>query len=529
MKKESTARLDHLRNIETTLQKKWRENRTFEVNHVPQWSSKMTLEEKNKSKFFCTFPYAYMNGRLHLGHAFSLSKAEFMSRYQRMQGKNALFPIGYHCTGMPISAAAIKIQRELANPDIEQKQTKILLDVGVPEEEVSKFADPKHWVDYFPPKGQEDLQTLGLGVDYRRSFITTDMMPHYNKFVEWHFLKLKQADAIRFGKRNSVYCMEDKQPCADHDRAEGENAGITDYTLVKMKVVANIPEQLKALTEKSSVYMLAATLRPETMYGQTNCFVLPNANYNVYETVAGEFVVCSEHSAKNMACQEILKESFVVPNFVERIMGSDLIGVGLEAPLSVHKLIYVLPMLTISMTKGTGVVTSVPSDSPDDFFALKELKENKEMQKKYNITEEMLLPELIEIIEVPEFGSAIARKLVEEAQFTKQNKVEKLAELKDIAYSKGFYEGTMIIGDYKGLKVKEAKDKIKEHLISEGHGFAYSEPEKRVVSRSGHVCVVAPLDQWYISYGEENYKKLLLNFVQTDFETYSANTKKVIY
>ena len=43
-----------------------------------------------------------MNGSLHLGHAFTVSKIEFAAGYQRMKGKRALFPMGFHCTGMPI-------------------------------------------------------------------------------------------------------------------------------------------------------------------------------------------------------------------------------------------------------------------------------------------------------------------------------------------------------------------------------------------------------------------------------------------
>ena len=63
-------------------------------------------------KFLVTFPYPYMNGKLHLGHAFSLSKAEFAAAYQRMLGKKSLFPFAFHCTGMPIQAAAFKLQKE---------------------------------------------------------------------------------------------------------------------------------------------------------------------------------------------------------------------------------------------------------------------------------------------------------------------------------------------------------------------------------------------------------------------------------
>ena len=54
-----------------------------------------------------------MNGKLHLGHAFSMSKAEITARYKTLKGYNSLFPFGFHCTGMPISAAAKKLTEEL--------------------------------------------------------------------------------------------------------------------------------------------------------------------------------------------------------------------------------------------------------------------------------------------------------------------------------------------------------------------------------------------------------------------------------
>lgn len=57
--------------------------------------------------------YPYMNGTLHAGHAFTWSKVEFMIGFERMRGKRTLFPQGYHCTGMPIKAAADKLAREI--------------------------------------------------------------------------------------------------------------------------------------------------------------------------------------------------------------------------------------------------------------------------------------------------------------------------------------------------------------------------------------------------------------------------------
>ena len=55
---------------------------------------------------------------------------------------------------------------------------------------------------------------------------------------------------------------------------------------------------------------------------------------------------------------------------IVRVKGRDLLGLPLDAPFTSYKPIYTLPMLNISMKKGTGVVTSVPSDAPDDYIAL---------------------------------------------------------------------------------------------------------------------------------------------------------------
>jgi len=52
----------------------------------------------------------------------------------------------------------------------------------------------------------------------------------------------------------------------------------------------------------------------------------------------------------------------------------ELMGLPLKAPRATYEKVYTLPLLTISMTKGTGVVTSVPSDAPDDFAALRDLQ-----------------------------------------------------------------------------------------------------------------------------------------------------------
>ena len=81
----------------------------------------------------------------------------------------------------------------------------------------------------------------------------------------------------------------------------------------------------------------------------------------------------------NMAFQELTKDNEKV-DIIDTFKGEELIGLPLNAPLAVHKKIYTLPMMTISMKKGTGVVTCVPSDSPDDWMATTDLRNKKALR-----------------------------------------------------------------------------------------------------------------------------------------------------
>ena len=90
-KKAPTARLDRLRDIENKMQGIWYENpEEYVYQNAPEEYHNQSWKEKNDSKYMVTFPYPYMNGYLHLGHAFSMSKAEFQIRYQRQRGKRKI-------------------------------------------------------------------------------------------------------------------------------------------------------------------------------------------------------------------------------------------------------------------------------------------------------------------------------------------------------------------------------------------------------------------------------------------------------
>lgn len=506
----------------------------------------------SRKKYMCTFPYPYMNGRLHLGHAFTITKADFSAGFHRLLGENTLFPFSFHCTGMPIQAAANTLARELEGefkrdkpkaPEVERdvvpgkfkgKKTKakaktginvtqhdIMRKMGIPEEEIPAFKDPLHWLEYFPPYAQSDLMLFGAHVDWRRSFITTSVNPYYDSFIRWQFNSLRAAGKIAFGKRPTIYSPRDGQACMDHDRKTGEGVNPQGYTLIKIRVTGEFTGDLAPLAGRD-VFLVAATLRPETMYGQTNCFVKPNGTYGAFEANDGEVFVCSEKSAINMSYQDLTPE-FGKPKCLCTFKGQAVIGMPLKAPLATYDVVYALPLLTIDMKKGTGVVTSVPSDAPDDYQALKDLQTDEKMRNKYSVTEEMVAPfEVVEIIEIPEFGRRSAAMLCEKMKVKSQHDKAKLKTIKDQVYLKGFYEGVMLVGVAEGKNVQDAKPIVRQYMIDNNMAAAYYEPESEVISRSGDVCVVAQLDQWYLKYGEDSWKDTVEAHIESDsFQAYT--------
>eukprot|EP00261_Vitis_vinifera_P032179 XP_019073422.1 PREDICTED: leucine--tRNA ligase, cytoplasmic isoform X1 [Vitis vinifera] len=542
---KSFARRDRLLEIEAQVQKWWGEKEIFRADSLK-------TPPKPGERFFGNFPYPYMNGYLHLGHAFSLSKLEFASAYHRLRGANVLLPFAFHCTGMPVKASADKLSREIqlfgdppifpstpedqiSDPDQElgeevgenqgvaekskgkkskaaakasstKFQWEIMRSYGLSDAEISKFQDPYHWLIYFPPLAMEDLKAFGLGCDWRRTFITTEVNPFYDSFVRWQMRKLKKMGKIVKDLRYTIYSPLDGQPCADHDRASGEGVLPQEYTLVKMEVIPQFPPKLRAL-EGRKVFLAAATLRPETMYGQTNAWVLPDGKYGAFEINDTDVFILSERAALNLAYQKLSRVP-EKPSCLAELTGYDLIGLPLKSPLAFNEIIYALPMLSILIDKGTGIVTSVPSDSPDDFMALHDLKTKPVFRAKFGVKDEWVLPfEVIPIINTPEFGDKSAEKICKDYGIQSQNEKEKLAEAKKLIYRGGFYEGTLIVGEYAGMRVQEAKNLIRSKLLELGQAVVYSEPEKKVISRSGDECVVALTDQWYITYGEPEWKQ----------------------
>ena len=97
----------------------------------------------------------------------------------------------------------------------------------------------------------------------------------------------------------------------------------------------------------------------------------------------------------------------------------------------------------------------------------------------------MVLPyDPVPIIEIPGYSKLSAERACEEFKITSQNEEEKIEQAKDRVYLRGFNEGIIIIGKFKGTRVKDAKTLVRKEMMDQGLADIYYEPESKVVSRS---------------------------------------------
>ncbi|NOQ15360.1 MAG: class I tRNA ligase family protein, partial [Methyloprofundus sp.] len=165
--------------IESEIQTQWEQSGVFQAS-----------DDQNKEKYYCLSMFPYPSGRLHMGHVRNYTIGDVISRYQRMQGKNVMQPMGWDAFGLPAENAAMKHN-----------------------------VHPAEWtyenIDYM----REQLKQLGFGYDWSRELATCD--PDYYRWEQWFFLQLLEKDLI-YKKTSAVnWCPHDQTVLANEQVIDG--------------------------------------------------------------------------------------------------------------------------------------------------------------------------------------------------------------------------------------------------------------------------------------------------------------------
>ncbi|MFC1682473.1 leucine--tRNA ligase [Nanoarchaeota archaeon] len=463
----------NFKKIESKWQKKWEEKKIFE----PEINSK-------KKKFFLTFPYPYINVYQHVGHFYTLMRVEALARYKRLKGFNVLFPQGWHATGSPIVSAAKRIKEK------EPKQIKILKDVGVKEKDIKNFEDPKHWIDFFAPEYKNDYKKAGMSVDWRREFYTTSLNPHYNKFVQWQFKKLKEKNYCIQGEFPVVWDPVENTAIGDHDRIEGEGETTQDFIWGKFKM------------KDSDLILMAGTTRPDAFYGQTHLWIDPNATYKIVKVKNEKWVVGPEAVKK-------IEYQYSKPKVIGEIHAKELMGKWVKGPLVDYD-IYVVPAWFIDANIGSGIVYSALED-PVDLFELERIHKNMDLIRQYNLDEKVIASlKPISIINIPGMGNNLGKEIgkefrVKSPEDKKQIELAK-GELNRRVFRKGIMKSNC--GKCSGMTVQETQEYLKKSLVKKNEAVMFYEITGKVISRNLNECIVKVVkNQWFLDYANEKWKK----------------------
>ena len=154
---------------------------------------------------------------------------------------------------------------------------------------------------------------------------------------------------------------------------------------------------------------------------------------------------------------------------------------------------------------------SVPGHAPYDYQALADLKTNNSILNNFNLGKIVNPISIISSGESQDIELFPALELIRKYQIVNQSD-KKLEEATNELYLQEFYKGKMRsnTGKYVGMPVAEAKDMIKNELVTKGIADTMIELTSRPVKcRCGAECIVKILsDQWFINYGDQKWKTL---------------------
>lgn len=389
--------------IETALQQQWEQTNAFKVT-----------EDANKEKFYCLSMFPYPSGRLHMGHVRNYTIGDVVSRFQRMQGKNVMQPMGWDAFGLPAENAAINNKTAPAKWTYEN-------------------------IDYM----RTQLKRLGFGYDWSREVATCK--PEYYKWEQWFFTKLYEKGLVY--KKMATVNWDPVDQCVLANEQVIDGRGWRSGALVEQRELAQWfikitayaeellqdleqldgwPEQVKTMQKNwigrsegveirfdiagSSQSLSVYTTRPDTLYGVT------------YVAVAAQHPLAQQAAATNPA----------LAAFIEDCKG----GKMAEAELATMEKkgcatgIYAVHPLTgeqvpvwvanfVLMDYGSGAVMAVPGHDQRDY----------EFATKYNLP--------IKQVVAPVDGAAQQCNL-SQAAYTEKGVLINSAEFDGLAFEQAF-------------------------------------------------------------------------------------------
>ena len=337
--------------IEARAQAFWEQQQTFRVT-----------EDDAREKYYCLSMFPYPSGRLHMGHVRNYTIGDVISRYQRMQGKNVLQPMGWDAFGLPAENAAIQNQ--------------------VP---------PAQWTHENIEYMRKQLRQLGFGYDWEREVATCD--PEYYRWEQWFFTRLFEKGVVYKKTAVVIWDPVDNTVLANEQVIDGRGwrsgalverreipqwfLKITDYAdelLNDIDTLDGWPEQVRAMQRNwigrsegiemqfgiagRDEVLPVYTTRPDTLMGVT------------YVAVAPEHPLAAEAAAGNAALADFIEACRVSGVSEAELATQEKKGIdtGLKAvhPISGEQ-VPIWAANFVLMEYGSGAVMSVPAHDQRDY------------------------------------------------------------------------------------------------------------------------------------------------------------------
>tara|TARA_Y100000034_G_scaffold109381_1_gene140658 strand:- start:2337 stop:5006 length:2670 start_codon:yes stop_codon:yes gene_type:complete len=457
--------------IEKKWQRRWYKEKIFDAK-----------PDSKRKKYFMAVPYPYASGPLHIGHGRTYTVADTISRFKRLQGYNVLFPIAWHVTGTPVLAVAQQIKSK--DPKALDQYKYYIKYHEKDSNKISKilksFEEPENVMKYFSKTMVNDFKLAGYSMDFSRQFTTTDK--DYNKFIEWQFTHLNDKKYLTQGDFPILYSVEDQNAVGTDDIKDGDTnpVEISEFTTIKFR-----------FKNEQNKYLVASTLRPETLFGLTNLWINPKENY-VNLKVGNEEWIVSKEAAEKLKYQKLKIDS------ATKVDVDDIIDQEVITPIT-NKKVPILPASFVDGEVGTGVVYSVPASAPFDFIGLRDLQRAGLYKS--------IKP--IPIIKMEGYTDMPAKELSEKNDIQDQSETDAIDKITKEIYAAEFHKGIMNENcmDFSGMKVSEAKPIVIERLLTDDNGFTFYETSRKATTRSKSKVSVAVLSgQWFLHYGNEKWK-----------------------